>query len=82
LRRIANEVGELGLHRNRLYTSAMGKMFSLAAFALLVALVAWVWITARKYSARKRLEEERAAAFMAETASALRKARAPPSQKT
>jgi hypothetical protein len=60
----------------------MGKMFSLAAFALFLALVAWVWITVRKHSARKRLEEERAAAFMAETASALRKARAAPPEKT
>jgi hypothetical protein len=56
----------------------MGKMFTLAALALIVALVAWAWITARKYSARKRLEEERAAAFMAETASALRKGRKAP----
>jgi len=60
----------------------MGKMFSLAVLALLAALVAWAWITARKYAARKRLEEERAAAFMAETASALRKARTPPPDKT
>jgi ABC-type bacteriocin/lantibiotic exporter with double-glycine peptidase domain len=56
----------------------MGKMFTLASLALIVALVAWVWITLRKHSARKRLEEERAAAFMAETASALRKGRNPP----
>jgi hypothetical protein len=59
----------------------MGKMFSLAALALFFALVAWMWITVRKHSARKRLEEERAAAFMAETASALRKARTPPPEK-
>ena len=59
----------------------MGKMFSLAALALFFALVAWVWITARKHSARKRLEEERAAAFMAEAASTLRKARTPPPEK-
>jgi len=56
----------------------MGKMFTLAALALIVALVAWAWISARKYSARKRLEEERAAAFMAEAASALRQGRKPP----
>jgi len=53
----------------------MSKMFSIAALALLVACVAWAWITLRKYSARKREEEARAAAFIAETASALRKAR-------
>jgi hypothetical protein len=56
----------------------MGKIFTLAALALIVALVAWAWITVRKYSARKRLEEERAAAFMAEAASASRKGRNPP----
>ena len=55
----------------------MGKMFSFAAIALLFACVAWAWITLRKYSARKREEEARAAAFMAETASALRKNRTP-----
>ena len=56
----------------------MGKMFTLAALALFVVVVVWAWITVRKYSTRKRLEEERAAAFMAETASALRKSRTPP----
>ena len=55
----------------------MGKMFSLAAIALLVACVVWAWITLRKHAARKRDEEARAAAFMAETASALRKNRSP-----
>jgi len=56
----------------------MGKMFSLAAVALLVACVAWAWMTLRKHSARKREEEARAAAFMAETAAALRKNPPPP----
>ena len=51
----------------------MGKMFNFAALALLVACVVWAWISVRRYSERKRLEEARAAAFMAETASALRK---------
>jgi hypothetical protein len=55
----------------------MGKMFNLAALALLVACIVWGWITVRKYAARKRLEEQRAAALVAETASALRKARPP-----
>ena len=55
----------------------MGKMFTVLALALLVACVAWAWISVRKYSARKRMEEERAAAFIAETASALRKGRTP-----
>ena len=52
-------------------------MFTVLALALLAACVAWAWISVRKYSARKRMEEERAAAFIAETASALRKARTP-----
>jgi hypothetical protein len=55
----------------------MGKLFTVLALALLVACVAWAWISVRKYSARKRMEEERAAAFIAETASALRKGRTP-----
>ena len=55
----------------------MGKMFSFAAIALLGACVVWAWITLRKYSARKREEEARAAALIAETASALRKNRSP-----
>jgi hypothetical protein len=56
----------------------MAKMFSLLAIALLAACVAGVWLTVRRYSARKRVEEERAAAFVAEAAKALRKARTPP----
>jgi hypothetical protein len=56
----------------------MGKMFNLAALALIVVCVVGAWIAVRKYQARKRLEEERAAALIAETASALRKARTPP----
>ena len=55
----------------------MAKMFSFAAVALLVACVVWAWTTLRKYSARKREEEARAAAFIAESASALRKDRSP-----
>lgn len=55
----------------------MGKMFNLLALALVVVCVAWAWVAVRKYSARKRMEEERAAAFIAEAASALRKARTP-----
>ena len=52
-------------------------MFNLLALALFVACIVWAWITMRKYAARKRLEEERAAAFIAEAANALRKARTP-----
>ena len=59
----------------------MGKMFYVVAIALVVACVAWAWISVRKYSARKRMEEERAAAVIAEAASAMRKAR-PPTAKT
>ena len=56
----------------------MAKMFNVLAIALLVACVAGVWITVRRYSARKRVEEERAAAFVAEAAKALREARTRP----
>jgi len=55
----------------------MAKMFNLLAIALLVACVVGAWITVRRYAARKRVEEERAAAFVAEAAEALRKARTP-----
>ena len=58
----------------------MGKMFNLVALALVIACIAWAWITVRKYAARKREEEERAAAFIAEAANALRKARTPPAE--
>ena len=53
----------------------MGKVFTLMALALLAACAIWGWISLRKYAARKRLEEERAAAFMVEAVNALRKAR-------
>jgi hypothetical protein len=56
----------------------MAKMFNLLALALVVACVVGVWITVRRYAARKRVEEERAAAFVAEAAKALREARTPP----
>ena len=56
----------------------MAKMFNLLALALLVACVVGTWITVRRYAARKRGEEARAAAFVAEAAEALRKARTPP----
>ena len=56
----------------------MAKMFNVLAIALLVACVVGVWITVRRYSARKRVEEERAAAFVAEAAKALREKRSPP----
>ena len=56
----------------------MAKLFNVLALALLVACVVGVWITVRRYSARKRVEEERAAAFVAEAAKALREKRSPP----
>ena len=55
----------------------MAKMFNLLALALVVACVAGVWLTVRRYAARRRVEEERAAAFVAEAAKALRRARTP-----
>jgi len=53
----------------------MGKTFSLLALALLITCAIWAWIGVRKYAARKRLGEERAAAFMAEAMNAMKKAR-------
>ncbi len=53
----------------------MGKAFTLLAVALLAACAIWAWVSLRKYAARKRLEEERAAAFMVETVNAMKKAR-------
>lgn len=50
-------------------------MFTLLALALLIACVLWAWVSLRKYAARKRLEEERAAAFMAEALNAAKKAK-------
>jgi len=55
----------------------MARMFNLIALALLAACIAWAWISVRKYAERKRREEARAAAFMAETVSALKKTRPP-----
>lgn len=53
----------------------MGKTFTLLALALLAACAIWAWVSLRKYAARKRLEEERAAAFMVEAVNAMKKAR-------
>jgi len=51
----------------------MGKTFSLLALVIVCAI--WAWISVRKYAARKRLGEERAAAFMAEAMNAMKKTR-------
>lgn len=51
----------------------MGKTFTLLVFALLAVCVAWAWIALRKYAARRRFQEERAAAFMVEAVNALKK---------
>ena len=53
----------------------MGKTFTLLSLALLLACAIWAWISVRKYAARKRLGEERAAAFMSEAVNAMKKAR-------
>ena len=50
----------------------MIKMFHLLAIAFVIASIAWAWVSVRKYTERKRREEARAAAFMAETMSALK----------
>jgi hypothetical protein len=59
------------------YTPVMGKMIQIVALALVIACIAWTWISLRRYAERRRREEARAAAFMAETVSALKKARTP-----
>ncbi len=56
----------------------MGKVFTLLALALLAACAVWAWISLRRYSAHKRLAEERAAAFIAETMNAVKKAKPAP----
>ena len=48
---------------------------TLLALALLVVCAIWAWVSLRKYAERKRLEEERAAAFMAEALNAVKKAK-------
>lgn len=55
----------------------MTGMFNFIAIALLVACVAWAWFSIRKYAERKRREEARAAAFMAEAVAAMKKSRTP-----
>lgn len=50
-------------------------MFTLLALALLIACALWALISLRKYAARKQLEEKRAAALMAGTLNAAKKAK-------
>jgi type II secretory pathway pseudopilin PulG len=52
----------------------MGKTFTLLAIALLAACALWLWLSLRRYAARRRREEERATAFMAEVIRAAKKA--------
>lgn len=77
IRTMAHEIGKLGLHDAARYTLAMGTAFNLLALALLIACIAWAWVSVRNYAERKRSEEARAAAFLAETVSALKKTRTP-----
>ena len=51
----------------------MGKTFTLLAIALLIVCAIWLWLSLRRYAARKRREEERATAFMAEAIRAAKK---------
>ena len=55
----------------------MGTMFNVVALALVVTCIAWAWVSIRKYAERRRREEARAAAFLAETVSAMKKSRTP-----
>jgi len=51
----------------------MGKTFTLLGIALLAICALWLWLSVRKYVARRRREQERAAAFMAEAIRAAKK---------
>ena len=51
----------------------MGKTFTLLAIALLAICALWLWLSLRKYAARKQREEERATTFMAEAIRAAKK---------
>jgi hypothetical protein len=44
----------------------MGKTLTLLGLALLAVCAFWLWTSLRRYAARRRLEEARAVAFMAE----------------
>ena len=51
----------------------MGKTFALIGIALLALCGIWLWVRLRKYAARRRLEDERAARFVAEAVRAAKK---------
>jgi len=51
----------------------MAKTFTLLAIALIAICALWLWLSLRKYAARKQREEERAIAFMAEALRAAKK---------
>ncbi len=51
----------------------MGKTFTLLAIALIAICALWLWLSLRKYAARRQLEEARATAFMAEAIRAAKK---------
>jgi hypothetical protein len=51
----------------------MGKTITLLGIALIAICVLWLWLSLRKYAARKQLEEKRATAFMAEAIRAAEK---------
>jgi len=51
----------------------MGKTFALLAIALIAICALWLWLSLRKYAARKQLEEERTTTFLAEAIRAAKK---------
>ncbi|OFZ98976.1 MAG: hypothetical protein A2Z64_00015 [Betaproteobacteria bacterium RIFCSPLOWO2_02_67_12] len=51
----------------------MGKTFALLGVALIAVCALWLWLSLRKYAARKQREEERATAFMAQAIKAAKK---------
>jgi hypothetical protein len=63
--RIADEIGELGLHG---YTFRMRTVFWLAVIGAIFTICWIAWYSLRKWKERRIAEEQRLASFMAETA--------------
>ena len=51
----------------------MGKTVTLLGIALIAICALWLWLSLRKYAARKQREQERATTFMAEAIRAAKK---------
>jgi type II secretory pathway pseudopilin PulG len=57
------------------YTAPVSKLVALLGLALLAASMLWLWLGVRKYAARRRLQEQRATALLAQAIQAAAKAR-------